>query len=93
MKVVLTAPMPGVRIPSFPFGGAILPGFSMQLLYGKDDLQTPIATTISRTKPERTCNDERSGKDLQIGPAICQKNRGPFEAAIKRITKQEPRRG
>jgi hypothetical protein len=45
----------------------------MQLLYGKDDLQTPIATTISRTKPERTCNDERSGKDLQIGPAICKK--------------------
>src|SRR6266403_5825265 len=31
MNVVLTAPIPGKRIPSFPFGGAILAGFSIQL--------------------------------------------------------------
>src|SRR5258708_13650415 len=31
IKVVLTAPIPGKRIPSFPFGGTILAGFSMQL--------------------------------------------------------------
>src|SRR5229473_8645392 len=31
IKVVLTAPIPGKRIPSFPFGGAILAGFSIQL--------------------------------------------------------------
>jgi hypothetical protein len=59
----------------------------MQLLYGKDDLQTPIATTISRTKPERTCNDERSGKDLQIGPAICKKSRS-IERVRKKIIKK-----
>jgi hypothetical protein len=29
MKVVLTAPIPGVRMPSLPFAGAILVGRSM----------------------------------------------------------------
>src|SRR5215469_17517222 len=32
MNVVLTAPIPGSKIPSFPFGGTILSGFSMSLL-------------------------------------------------------------
>jgi len=31
MNVVLTAPIPGKRIPSLPFGGAIFAGFSIQL--------------------------------------------------------------
>ena len=30
MKVVLTAPIPGVSTPSFPFGGAILTGLRIQ---------------------------------------------------------------
>src|SRR5712692_8736549 len=33
MNVVLTAPMPGSRTPSFPLAGAILEGFSMPLLF------------------------------------------------------------
>jgi hypothetical protein len=32
ISVVLTAPIPGVRTPSFPFGGAILTGLRIQLL-------------------------------------------------------------
>src|SRR5271163_4473670 len=67
MKVVLTAPMPGMSIPSFPFGGAIFAGFSMQFLDDKDLRATgPVADGYLR--PGQTNNNERSEKDLQIGP-------------------------
>ena len=46
MKVVLTAPIPGVKIPSFPFGGATLTGlrilfpqsFVLQIFVSEHDL-------------------------------------------------------
>src|SRR5271170_997217 len=65
MNVVLTAPRPGVSIPSFPFGGAIFAGFSMQLLDGKD-LQTITQAADGYPLPKQTSNDERREKDLQI---------------------------
>src|SRR5580698_9575324 len=66
IKVVLTAPMPGVRIPSFPLGGAIFPGFSMQLLNHKD-LHTITQVVDGNPLHKQTSNDERSQNDLQIG--------------------------
>jgi hypothetical protein len=65
IKVVLTAPMPGVNIPSFPFGGAIFPGFSIQLPNHKD-LQTEVRATDSYPLLEQTSNDARRERDLQI---------------------------
>ena len=67
MNVVLTAPIPGSRTPSFPFGDAIFAGFSMPLLsfrfmnadgcYGREllPLHKPI---VSRT-PTRGCKPGR----------------------------------
>jgi hypothetical protein len=55
-----------VRIPSFPFGGAIFPGFSMQLLIPQD-LQTMTHAAVSHPLPKQTSNDERRAGDLQIG--------------------------
>src|SRR5580765_1265394 len=65
MNVVLTAPMPGVKIPSFPFGGALFPGFSMQLL-DRRDLWAVKAATHAERPPKQTSNDERREGDLQI---------------------------
>src|SRR5580704_7358506 len=62
IKVVLTAPMPGVNIPSFPFGGAIFPGFSMQLLDHKD-LRTEAQAADRYPLPEQTSNDARREQD------------------------------
>src|SRR5438093_1508008 len=74
MKVVLTAPMPGSKTPSFPLAGAILDGFSMQLLccaiaarsIDEDEIRTRIAATEARCAPEQTNNDEGRAQDLQI---------------------------
>src|SRR5579863_6970274 len=66
MKVVLTAPMPGVRIPSFPFGGAIFAGFSMQLLDIRD-LPAALAAADDAPQSKQTSNDEGCKKYLQIG--------------------------
>src|ERR1700674_3049821 len=68
IKVVVTAPMPGVRIPSFPFGGAIFPGFSMQLLAHKD-WHTITQASDGNPLHNQTSNDERRTKYLQIGAA------------------------
>jgi hypothetical protein len=62
--------MPGVNIPSFPFGGAIFPGFSMQLPNHKDlltEVQATVQVADSYLLPEQTSNDARRRKDLQIG--------------------------
>jgi hypothetical protein len=68
MKVVLTAPMPGVSIPSFPFGGAIFSGFSMQLLDDKG-LRATRPAADGYPQPGQTSNNERRAEDLQIGVA------------------------
>src|SRR5580658_9143595 len=65
INVVLTAPMPGVRIPSFPFAGAIFAGFSMQLL-NHQNLQTRMQAADGCPRSEQTSNDERRSEDLQI---------------------------
>src|ERR1700730_11854041 len=57
MKVVLTAPMPGSKTPSFPLAGAILEGFHMQLLFMND-----LGATDRETEREEDC---RSGSALQ----------------------------
>src|SRR5467141_2397392 len=74
MNVVLTAPMPGSRTPSFPLAGAILEGFSMPLLLlndpntidGKIELKTRIAAAEACRVPKQTNNDEGRFEDLQI---------------------------
>src|SRR5271169_2754170 len=86
IKVVLTAPMPGVRIPSFPFGGAIFPGFSMQLLDHKD-LHTIRQAVDGNPLHKQTSNDERSTKDLQIGG--CRQN---FRGALHAWGRRKPAR-
>jgi len=75
MNVVLTAPMPGSKTPSFPLAGAILEGFSMPLLLlndrktidGKNELRTRNAAAEACRVPRQTNNNEGCGKDLQIG--------------------------
>src|SRR5713226_9846687 len=75
INVVLTAPMPGSRTPSFPLAGAILEGFSMPLLLlndrktidGKNELRTRNAAAEACRVPRQTNNNEGCGKDLQIG--------------------------
>src|SRR5260370_1368905 len=75
IKVVLTAPMPGSRTPSFPLAGAILEGFSILLLLltdrntvdGKNELETRIAAAEACCVPKQTSNDEGRPQDLQIG--------------------------
>src|SRR5216683_1267929 len=75
MNVVLTAPMPGSRTPSFPLAGAILEGFSMPLLLlndqntieGKNEFRTRTPAAEACRVPEQTNNNEGCGKDLQIG--------------------------
>jgi hypothetical protein len=79
IKVVLTAPMPGVRIPSFPFGGAIFPGLSMQLLNHKV-LHTITQAADGNPLHKQTSNDERSTKDLQIGRLVRQNFRRALPA-------------
>src|SRR4029077_11486159 len=74
MNVVLTAPIPGSRTPSFPLAGAIFEGLSMPLLLSNDhkpigkktNLKTRIAATEARCVPEQTNNDEGRARDLQI---------------------------
>jgi hypothetical protein len=74
MKVVLTAPIPGSSTPSFPFAGAILEGFSMQLLLKNDryaintelDAKSRIGAAETRCILKQTSNDEGSAQDLQI---------------------------
>src|SRR5580704_15547127 len=68
INVVLTAPIPGVNIPSFPLGSAIFPGFSMQLL-SQNDLYTHTQQQMCYPLLEQTSNDERSERDLQIEPS------------------------
>src|SRR5229473_3773958 len=51
INVVLTAPMPGSKIPSFPLAGAILEGFSMPLLLLND--QNAIDTEDVNELPQR----------------------------------------
>jgi hypothetical protein len=65
MNVVLTAPIPGVKIPSFPFAGAIFAGFSMQLPIHQD-LQSVTHAAASLPRPKQTSNDERREVVLQI---------------------------
>src|SRR5580704_4013772 len=66
MKVVATAPIPGRRIPSFPFGAAIFVGFSMKFLSfpigGRCRPQIPHKNAASQT-----IHDEGSGEDMQMG--------------------------
>src|SRR5260370_17031355 len=74
IKVVLTAPMPGSRTPSFPLAGAILEGFSMPLLLltdrntvdGKNELETTIAAAEASCVPKQTINDEGNTPNFQI---------------------------
>src|SRR6266436_578405 len=74
MKVVLTAPMPGSRTPSFPLAGAIFDGFSMQLLCcaiakrptKKTRLRGELPQQKRAAPPEQTSNDEGRAQDLQI---------------------------
>jgi hypothetical protein len=72
--------MPGVRTPSFPFGGAIFPGFSMQLLNHKY-LHTLTQTADGNPLHKQTSNHARSTKDLQIG-AVRQFARQNFRGAL-----------
>jgi hypothetical protein len=76
MKVVLTAPIPGSKTPSFPLAGAILEGFSMQLLLlmsdqraidRENEISTRAVAAEARCIPKQTSNDEGSAQDLQIG--------------------------
>src|SRR5580692_184754 len=83
IKVVLTAPMPGVRIPSFPFGGAIFPGFSMQLLDHKD-LHTITQAADGNPLHEQTSNNARRARDLQIEAARPSEFRGALHAWERR---------
>src|SRR5438132_12110063 len=104
IKVVLTAPMPGSRIPSFPLAGAILEGFSMPLLLlndqnaidGKTELKTRIAAAEACCVPEQTSNDEGRLPDLQIQaadePVPCSLTCGKAKAPRwQRLPSREPR--
>jgi hypothetical protein len=61
--------MPGVRIPSFPFGGAIFSGFSMQLLDDKDLRATGRQQMVIRNpdKPVMMSEDRRICKSVLRG--------------------------
>src|SRR5579864_6551904 len=91
MKVVLTAPIPGVNIPSFPFGSAIFPGFSMPLL-DHQDLQTITLAAESHPLPEQTSNDERRERDLQMQAATIAKKIARHATCRKR-TLGQPEQG
>src|SRR5713101_3667691 len=73
IKVVLTAPMPGVRTPSLPLGGAILAGRRMRRIldsYGLGLLKARQAVRrgpLIRGRKIKTQYDARSGEDLQRG--------------------------
>jgi hypothetical protein len=83
--------MPGVNIPSFPLGGAIFPGFSIQLPNHKD-LQTEVLAADSSPLLEQTSNDARRGEDLQIGARktarIRQKNCANFTTLDRNSSSQ-----
>jgi hypothetical protein len=65
MKVVATAPMPGKSTPSFPFGAAILVGFSMNFLSlfvgGPRKAQPSVRKAVTQT-----INDAGSPADMQM---------------------------
>jgi hypothetical protein len=74
MNVVLTAPSPGNNTPSFPFAGAIFPGFFIPLLLKSrlpqgHRLRLRLKIEIGRREAfrsaEQSSNDERSAPDLQ----------------------------
>src|SRR5260370_11884152 len=87
IKVVLTAPMPGVRTPSLPLGGAILAGRRMQRIldsYGLGLLKARQAVRRARlfegatpkpheyaARENKAQYDARSGEDLQRGKRKC----------------------
>jgi hypothetical protein len=63
--VVATAPMPGSRTPSFPFGAAILVGFSMNFLsYFVGGLHK--AQPSGRKAVTQTINHGGSSPDMQM---------------------------
>src|SRR5437660_2257967 len=54
IKVVLTAPIPGSKIPSFPLAGAILAGFSMPLLcIGRSQDDRRKKSKLEKDLPQR----------------------------------------
>src|SRR5580693_9362980 len=82
ISVVLTAPIPGVSTPNFPFGGAILPGLRIQFppaSFGKvfppPQPSIPDVSGTKRWPPgdalgwNNAMHDDRSGRLLQIDSA------------------------
>src|ERR1700732_2991400 len=82
ISVVLTAPIPGVSTPNFPFGGAILPGLRIQFppaSFGKvlppPQPSIPDVSGTRRWPPGDALgwnngrHDARSARLLQIDPA------------------------
>src|SRR5712691_516422 len=83
IKVVLTAPMPGVRTPSLPLGGAILAGrrmrrildsYGLGLLKARQAVRRGPLIRGGTSKPHKYAAreskahyDARSGEDLQRG--------------------------
>jgi len=49
MNVVLTAPIPGVRTPSFPFGGAMLTGLRILIPQCALDLREKVRRGVPRS--------------------------------------------
>src|SRR5712692_9854650 len=72
MKVVLTAPMPGSRTPSFPLAGAILEGFSMPLLFierSRNDRKKKMNLELELPQQKRAASPNKltmMGEDLRI---------------------------
>src|SRR5277367_2603730 len=76
IKVVLTAPMPGISIPSFPFGGAIFPGFSInssrtEICKHQCRQQMVIHCTnkpVMMSEERRICKSDRQIREKDNGP-------------------------
>jgi hypothetical protein len=69
--------MPGVRIPSFPLGGAILTGLSISLLkvsehpvMGSSDVNLQQRERLALRIPKQTSNDARCAADLQMKASV-----------------------
>src|SRR6266478_3756250 len=75
MNVVLTAPMPGSRTPSFPLAGAILEGFSMPLLLlndqntidGRNEFRTRIPQRKRAASPNKQIIMRDAAKICKLG--------------------------